>query len=57
MFGSNNYPVWSGYSVGYDIVRTALENNKNLKAEYWTNLKAVNILRKSKYKQKQPLTT
>ncbi|TXE16413.1 hypothetical protein ES692_12855 [Psychroserpens burtonensis] len=34
MFGSNNYPVWSGYSVGYDIVRTALENNKNLKAEY-----------------------
>ncbi|MFT4806087.1 MAG: hypothetical protein ACJAZK_000876 [Psychroserpens sp.] len=50
MFGSNNYPVWGGYSVGYDIVRTALENNKSLKVEYWTNLEAVNILRKSKYK-------
>lgn len=50
MFGSRNYPVWGGYSVGYDIVRTALENNKNLKADYWTNLEAVNILRKSKYK-------
>lgn len=50
MFGSSNYPIWGGYSVGYHIVRTALENNKNLKADYWTNLKAVNILRKSKYK-------
>lgn len=35
-----------GYSIGYHIVRTALENNKNLKADYWTNLKAVNVLRK-----------
>jgi uncharacterized protein YjaZ len=50
MFGSKNYPVWGGYSVGYDIVRTALESNKNLKADYWINLDAVNILRKSKYK-------
>ena len=50
MFGSRNYPVWGGYSVGYDIVITALENNKNLIADYWTNLEAVNILRKSKYK-------
>lgn len=50
MFGSNNYPAWGGYSVGYDIVRTALENNKNMKADYWTNLEAINILRKSKYK-------
>lgn len=50
MFGSKNYPVWGGYSVGYDIVRTALENNKNLKVDHWTNLEAVNILRKSKYK-------
>ena len=50
MFGSSNYPVWGGYSVGYDIVRTALVNNKNLKADYWTNLETINILRKSKYK-------
>tara|TARA_R110000787_G_scaffold147076_1_gene260780 strand:+ start:8320 stop:9234 length:915 start_codon:yes stop_codon:yes gene_type:complete len=50
MFGSRNYPVWGGYSVGYDIVRTALEKNKNLKVDYWTNLEAINILRKSNYK-------
>jgi uncharacterized protein YjaZ len=50
MFGSNKYPVWGGYSIGYHIVRTALENNKNLKADYWTNLKAINILRESTYK-------
>lgn len=45
MLGQSKYPVWSGYSIGYLIVRAALENNKNLKADYWTNLKAINILR------------
>jgi uncharacterized protein YjaZ len=50
MFGSRNYPDWGGYALGYDIVRTALENNNNLKIDDWTNLDAVNILRKSKYK-------
>jgi uncharacterized protein YjaZ len=50
MFGSNKYPVWGGYSIGYHIVKTALENNKNLEADYWTNLKAINILRESTYK-------
>jgi uncharacterized protein YjaZ len=50
MFGSSNYPVWGGYSLGYDIVRTALAKNKNLKVDNWTNLEAVNILEQSKYK-------
>jgi uncharacterized protein YjaZ len=50
MFGSRNYPVWSGYSVGYDIVLTALKNNKKLKAVNWTNLEAGKILEMSKYK-------
>ncbi len=50
MFGSRNYPVWGGYSVGYEIVRTALMHHKNLKADYWTNLNAVTILEKSNYK-------
>ena len=49
MFGSRNYPVWGGYSVGYAIVKTALKKNENLKADYWTNLEAINILRTSKY--------
>ena len=50
MFGSRNYPVWGGYSVGYDIVLTALTNNKKLKAVNWTNLGSGKILELSKYK-------
>lgn len=50
MFGSRNYPVWGGYSVGYDIVRTALTSNKKLKTIIWTNLGADKILELSKYK-------
>jgi len=50
MFGSGNYPVWGGYSVGYDIVVTALTNSKNLKAVNWTNFGADKILALSNYK-------
>jgi len=50
MFGSRNYPVWGGYSVGYDIVVTALTNGKNLKAVKWANFEADKILALSNYK-------
>lgn len=50
MFGSRNYPVWGGYSLGYDIVLTALTNNKKLKPDNWTNLGSDKILEQSKYK-------
>jgi len=50
MFGSRKFPVSGGYSLGYDIVLTALINNKNLKAVNWTNLEANKILELSKYK-------
>ena len=50
MFGSRNYPVWGGYSVGYDIVLTALTNSKNLKEVNWTNFEADKILALSNYK-------
>jgi len=50
MFGSGNYPVWGGYSIGYDIVLTALANNKKLTADIWTNLDADKMLELSKYK-------
>lgn len=50
MFGSRNYPVWGGYSLGYDIVLTALTNNKKLKPDNWTNLGSDKILELSKYK-------
>lgn len=50
MFGSRNYPVWGGYSIGYDLVLTALTNNKKLKVSNWTNLGSDKILEESKYK-------
>lgn len=50
MFGSRNYPVWGGYTIGYDMVLKALTNNKNLKPNDWTNLNSDKILELSKYK-------
>lgn len=50
MFGSMNYPIWGGYSLGYDIVLSALTNNKDLNAINWTNLSSDKILEQSKYK-------
>jgi uncharacterized protein YjaZ len=50
MFGSMNYPVWGGYSLGYDIVLTALTKSKKLKADNWTNLGSDKILEQSNYK-------
>ena len=50
MFGSRKYPIWGGYSLGYDMVLTALINNENLNAGNWTNLEAHKILELSKYK-------
>jgi uncharacterized protein YjaZ len=50
MFGSANYPNWGGYSLGYDIVVTALTNDKKLKMEEWINLDPEKILMLSNYK-------
>jgi uncharacterized protein YjaZ len=50
MFGSGNYPVWGGYSIGHDMVVTALTNSKNLKAVKWANFEAGKILALSNYK-------
>lgn len=50
MFGSGNYPVWGGYTIGFDFVLKALTNNKNLKPNNWTNLSSDKILELSKYK-------
>ncbi|WP_026898824.1 DUF2268 domain-containing putative Zn-dependent protease [Daejeonella oryzae] len=49
MFGSEKYPVWGGYSLGYDIVLKALTNNKKLKSNTWSNLSSDKILELSKY--------
>ncbi|MHA7055761.1 DUF2268 domain-containing putative Zn-dependent protease [Aquimarina sp. M1] len=49
MFGSNKFPVWGGYSLGYDIVKSGLSKNKSVKPEIWINFSAEKMLEFSKY--------
>lgn len=53
MFGSDNYPAFTGYNVGYVLVESALKNNPNLTPEQWTNLSPGWILELSDYKTGQ----
>lgn len=49
MFGSKNYPMWGGYTLGYDIVQTAFKNHPELLKTNWTNLDADKLLELSGY--------
>ncbi len=40
MFGSKEYPLWSGYTLGYKMVEDALKSQPNLKLEEWVALDA-----------------
>ncbi len=48
MFGSKDYPVWGGYTLGYSIVQLALKNAK-LPLDKLTNLSSEKILELSNY--------
>jgi uncharacterized protein YjaZ len=50
MFGSKNYPFWGGYTLGFDILRTALKNHPELAETDWTNVDADEIVKMSNYK-------
>ncbi|HXP50929.1 MAG TPA: DUF2268 domain-containing putative Zn-dependent protease, partial [Bacteroidia bacterium] len=50
MYGSDNYPAWTGYAVGTAIVQSALKNNPALTPEKWSNLSPGWILEISDYK-------
>ncbi|MES2515075.1 MAG: DUF2268 domain-containing putative Zn-dependent protease [Bacteroidota bacterium] len=50
MFGSQKYPLWGGYAIGYDIVRSAFENKSELTPKERTDMDAEKILGISKYK-------
>ncbi|MGB5818745.1 MAG: DUF2268 domain-containing putative Zn-dependent protease [Saonia sp.] len=49
MFGSQNYPLSGGYTIGYEIVQKALKSN-TLTVDNWTNLSSEKMLEKSGYK-------
>lgn len=48
MFGGG-YPVWTGYTIGFNIVQAFLENNPDVPVEAWTTLDAQTILKRSGY--------
>jgi uncharacterized protein YjaZ len=50
MFGSKNYPIWGGYTLGFDILQTAFKSHPELTKTNWTNLDANKILEMSNYK-------
>ncbi len=48
-FGSNNYPLWLGYSLGYQIVKSFLNKSKE---KYWSDIIKANpkkILKQSNF--------
>jgi len=49
-FGNKKYPQWTGYSLGYNIIKSFLNNCKNVKWEQLVKLKPYDILSKSNFK-------
>ena len=50
MFGSEKYPMWGGYTIGYDIVQTAFKDKPVLSAKDRTDMAVEKILEMSAYK-------
>ena len=50
IFGDySEYPLWTGYKIGYSIVQTFLKNNPNISIEEWTDLSSDELLLMSGY--------
>ncbi len=50
MFGSDTYPQWGGYTLGFNIVQSALRNHPELKPLEWATMDPKKILEMSNYK-------
>lgn len=50
LFGSDNYPGWGGYTLGYEIVQSALKNNPNFTIKKLMDISSEQILNMSDYK-------
>ncbi|TRZ77363.1 hypothetical protein D4R87_02900 [bacterium] len=49
-FGNKKYPQWAGYAIGYNIVKSFLNNYTDIKWEQLVKLKSNDILSKSNFK-------
>ncbi len=52
MFGSNNFPTWGGYSLGYAIVSDAIAKKPDMKLEEWVKMDAEKIVEISGWNEK-----
>ncbi len=49
MFGSERFPLWGGYTIGYDIVSQYLSKNESIAPGNWINFTSEKILKSSMY--------
>ena len=53
IFGDyEEFPHWTGYTIGYNIVQEYIKNNPNVSIEEWTNIEAKDILENSRYEKR-----
>lgn len=45
------FPVWTGYKIGYNIVKDFIKNNPRVSIEEWTNMDAKEVLERSGYEE------
>lgn len=50
MYGSLSLPQWGGYSMGFDMMRTAFKNDPDLIKQEWTDMPPADLLKLSDYK-------
>ena len=49
MFGSDRFPVWTGYTIGFNMVQAFLEEHPDVSVETWTDVDAQELLQLSGY--------
>lgn len=50
MFGGADFPLWSGYCLGYTIAQSVLKNHPELKPIQWANMKPEEFFKLGDYK-------
>lgn len=53
IFGDyEEFPHWTGYTIGYNIVQEYIKNNPKVSIEEWTNMEVKDILENSGYEKR-----
>lgn len=50
-YGTEDYPTWSNYMLGYAIMESYLKNNQDISPTEWTKLSSEDIVKESEYDQ------